>query len=62
MDAFMTEAKRTGLPVARKRDEANWWLLYIERRFDLSSYGVRLCGVAVFAMVRAVAHVVKLLH
>jgi hypothetical protein len=38
MDAFMTEAKRTGLPVARKRDEANWpWLLYIERRFDLSS-------------------------
>lgn len=41
MEAFLTEAERTGLRVTRKRDEANLpWLLYVDPSFDLEEYGV----------------------
>jgi hypothetical protein len=41
MDAFLTEAERTNLPVARKRDEVNRpWLLYVDSGFDLIPYGL----------------------
>jgi hypothetical protein len=41
MTAFLSEATRTGVPAARKRDEANSpWLLYVVGGFDLSAYGL----------------------
>ena len=41
MQAFLTEAERTSLPVARKRDETNLpWLLYVHSGFDLTVYEV----------------------
>lgn len=41
MEAFLTEAGRTSLPVARKRDETNLpWLLYVHSGFDLTAYEV----------------------
>ena len=40
MEAFLSEAARTNLPVTRKRDEANSpWLLYVDSSFDPSLYG-----------------------
>jgi len=41
MDAFLSEAGRTNLPVARKRDEGNRpWLVYVGAGFDLAAYGL----------------------
>jgi hypothetical protein len=41
LDAFLIEAERTGLRVARKRDDPNRpWLVYVDSRFDLASYGL----------------------
>jgi len=41
LDAFLMEAERTGLRVARKRDDPNRpWLVYVDSRFDLAPYGL----------------------
>jgi hypothetical protein len=41
MTAFLSEAERTSVAVARKRDEANLpWLVYVDAGFDLSAYGL----------------------
>lgn len=41
LDAFLTEARRTGLKASRKRGEPDLpWLLYVDGTFDFAAYGL----------------------